>query len=174
MRYLLVCVIVLSSCGSPARDEGSTSEAKAPSPVTPNPAGSTANTGLDSVLPRSSDLTSGEADPAPEAPSVSPYSATGLRIGDTGDSGPGIDFISKEGELIPELLPAYIPVGSPDGEVIVGFLKMDSTWETASVEEQMKRLNPWSNIYDDDGVTRIGCVTPKGAVMFEGKEIPCE
>ncbi len=127
----------------------------------------------DPLLVKSADPATVDVQETVDAPLGDPVSATGLQIGDQMQKSGGPNFYDENGRLVPEKLPLWLAAVTSSG-VVVGFLKMDPEWETLPGDEARKRLNPWSNIWNQEGTMLIGCLTADGPVFFDGKAFPCD
>ncbi len=101
-----------------------------------------------------------------DRPIVTPFEATGLRIGDeTGPVARPAGF-NEIGEYDITLAPSWIPVGSTDAPGVIGFILSDAL-EFPPSPDDTDFYDQFTVIYADDGVTRLGEFGPDGSPTLD-------
>lgn len=91
-----------------------------------------------------------------DRPAVTPFAATGMRIGDQSDSRV-VRFLgyNEVGEYDRTVMASWIPVGANDPVRVIGFIRSDALDAPPPPPETAGASTP-EVIYADDGITRIG------------------
>lgn len=101
-----------------------------------------------------------------ERPAVTPFEATGLRVGDIGPEAARFPGSNEVGEFDLTIERSWTPVATSDSPEVVGFIR--ETGLTALPPPDDARFpDPPVVIYADDGVTRVGEFGPEGAAVLD-------
>lgn len=101
-----------------------------------------------------------------ERPFVTPFEATGRRIGDVGPETERLPSFNELGEHDTSIAPSWEPVGTPESPAIIGFIPNDSL-EFPPPPDSGEPYEPDRTLYADDGITRIGEFGPEGFAVLD-------
>lgn len=101
-----------------------------------------------------------------ERPFVTPFEATGQRIGDVGPEAVRFPGVNEVGEYDVTIVRSWDPVALAGEPGIVGFIPSESL-EFLPPPDGGEPPDPDRTLYDDDGVTRVGEFGSEGAAILD-------